>query len=420
MLKKMGRMDMSDNKVFGMPAEQGRWVFVLLGFIINICLGSVYAYSVFRKPVQSLLNASATEAGMPFMIFLAAFAVLMFFGGQLMAKLGPKKLGMIGGVIVGAGWMLASQSSSINMLTMTYGVIGGGGVGLAYGVPLAVVGRWFPDKRGLALGLTLAGFGGSPFVSANVAAALIKSSGPMQTFFIMGLVFLIVMMICYLPFRYPEEGWKPAGWNPPSAAAAGANDFNMGEMAGTTSFYGLFLCYTIGCLAGLMAIGISAPVAQEIIKIPPATAAVLVGVFAIFNGLGRPLFGVLTDKLSARAAAVISFVIVLVCSLGMLAAGEGSLMLYVLCFVGFWLVLGGWLAIAPTATTAYFGVKHYARNYGLVFFAYGAGAILGGVISGAAKDTFGSYAIAFYPTAGLAVVGMLIAFTMLKTPVKKA
>lgn len=403
-----------------MSAEQGRWVFVLLGFIINICLGSVYAYSVFRKPVQNLLNASATEAGMPFMIFLASFAVLMFFGGQLMAKLGPKKLGIIGGVIVGAGWMLASQSSNINMLTITYGVIGGGGVGLAYGVPLAVVGRWFPDKRGLALGLTLAGFGGSPFVSANVAAALIKSIGPMQTLFVMGLAFLIIMSLCYLPFRYPEDGWKPEGWNPPAAATSGAIDFNMGEMAKTTTFYGLFLCYTIGCLAGLMAIGISAPVAQEIIKIPPAKAAVLVGVFAIFNGLGRPLFGTLTDKLSARTAAVISFAIVLVCSLGMLMAGEGSFVLYVLCFIGFWLVLGGWLAIAPTATTAFFGVKNYARNYGLVYFAYGAGAILGGIISGAAKDTFGSYAIAFYPTAGLAVLGMLIAMTMLKTPVKKA
>ena len=236
----------------------------------------------------------------------------------------------------------------------------------------------------------------------------------------MGVAFLIVMLICFIPFHYPEDGWKPAGWTPPAAAAAGKADFNMGEMAKTTSFLGLFLCYTIGCLAGLMAIGISAPVAQEIIKIPAATAATLVGVFAIFNGVGRPLFGVLTDKLSPKMAAVISFVLVLVCSLGMLTAGEGSVMMYVLCFIGFWLVLGGWLAIAPTATTTYFGVKNYARNYGLVFFAYGVGAILGGIISGAAKDTFGSYAIAFYPTAGLAVLGMLIAFTMLKSPVKKA
>jgi len=162
---------MSEEKLFGMPAEKGRWMFVVLGFIINICLGSVYAYSVFRGPVSKLLNMSATEAGMPFMVFLALFAIMVFFGGLLLAKLGPKMLGWLGGVVVGVGWILASFSTSGTMLTITYGLIGGGGVGLAYGVPLAVAGRWFPDKRGLALGLTLAGFGGSPFVSANVASA---------------------------------------------------------------------------------------------------------------------------------------------------------------------------------------------------------------------------------------------------------
>jgi len=428
---------MGDEKVFGMPAEKGRWMFVVLGFIINICLGSVYAYSVFRGPVQKLLNMNATEAGMPFMVFLALFATMVFFGGQVMAKLGPKMLGIIGGVIVGVGWMLASFSSNYIFLTVTYGIIGGGGVGLAYGVPLAVVGRWFPDKRGLALGLTLAGFGGSPFVSANVAAALIKAVGPMSTFFYMGAAFLVILAVCFIPFfymgaaflvilavcfipfRFPADGWKPAGWTPPATAAASAIDLNMGEMVKTSTFWGLFLCYTIGCLAGLMAIGISASVAQEVIQIAPATAATLVGVFAIFNGVGRPLFGTLTDKLSPKTAAVLSFAIILVCSLGMLAAGPGAVMLYTLCFVGFWLCLGGWLAIAPTATTIFFGVKNYAKNYGLVYFAYGIGAILGGIIAGQAKDTFGSFTFAFYPTAGLAVVGMVIAWFMLK-PVKRA
>jgi OFA family oxalate/formate antiporter-like MFS transporter len=252
-----------------------------------------------------------------------------------------------------------------------------------------------------------------------VAAALIKMVGPMQTFFYMGVAFLAIILVCFIPFRFPKDGWLPEGWKPPAAAAGSAVDLNMGEMSKTSTFYGLFLCYTIGCLAGLMAIGISASVAQEIIKIDAATAATLVGVFAIFNGVGRPIFGVLTDKLSPRIAAIISFVLILACSLGMLAAGPGSVMLYTICFIGFWLCLGGWLAIAPTATTIFFGVKNYAKNYGLVYFAYGIGAILGGIIAGQAKDTFGSFSVAFYPTAGLAVLGILIAFTMLK-PVKKA
>ena len=220
-----GGLQMSDNKLFGMAEESGRWLFVVFGFIINLCLGSVYAYSVFAKPVRGLMNVTATEAGLPFMIFLACFAVLVFIGGQLIARLGPRNLGILGGVILGIGWMLASQSSNIFMLSISYGVIGGGGVGLAYGVPLAVVGRWFPDRRGLALGLTLAGFGGSPFISANVAAALIKSVGPMQTFLYLGAVFLVLVCILFIPFRYPQEGWKPAGWTPPAAAHLGRSGF---------------------------------------------------------------------------------------------------------------------------------------------------------------------------------------------------
>jgi MFS family permease len=409
---------MSNDKLFGMPAESGRWVFIVLGFIINICLGSVYAYSVFAKPVRALMNVSATEAGLPFMVFLAFFAFFVFVGGQLIGKLGARNLGILGGVILGAGWMMASQSTSIMMLAISYGAIGGGGVGLAYGVPLAVSGRWFPDKRGLALGLTLAGFGGSPFVSANVAVALIKVVGPMQTFLYLGLAFLIIVCVLFIPYRFPKDGWKPAGWAPSAAAASGAVDLNIGGMTKTPAFYGLFLCYIIGCLAGLMAIGISSPVAQEIIKIEPGTAAMLVGVFAIFNGAGRPIFGVLTDKLSPRGAAIITYIIILLCSLGMLTAGAGDVVLYVICFIGFWLCLGGWLAIAPTATNTFFGVKNYAKNYGLVFIAYGIGAILGGIVSGQAKAAFGSYAVAFYPTAGLAIVGMVIAFVLLKPPKK--
>jgi MFS family permease len=409
---------MSENKLFGMTEELGRWLFVVFGFIINICLGSVYAYSVFAEPVKELMKVSTTEAGLPFMIFLTCFAITVFFGEQLIDDLGPRDLGMLSGVILGLGWMISGKSSNILTLAISFGIIGGGGVGLAYGVPLAVVDRWFPDKKKLALGLTLAGFGASPFVSANVAAVLIKSVGLMQTFLYLGSAFIIIVFTLFIPFRYPKKGWKPVGWTPPSAALFCTVDFDMEQMASTPTFYGLFLCYTIGCLAGLMAIGISSPVAQEIVKVDTGMAATFVGVFAIFNGAGWPIFRVLADKLTPRIAAIISFIIILVCSLGMLTADQGSIALYIVCFIGFWLCLGGWLAIAPTATTSFFGVKNYTKNYSLVFFAYGVGAILGGIISGQAKDTFGSYAVAFYPTAALAAAGIVIAFMLLKPPKK--
>ncbi len=408
----------SDDKVFGLPAASGRWLFVVLGIVMNVCLGAVYAYSIFLKPVkEAFVGISAFQANLPFMVFLAFFSVLMFFGGRVMEKLGPRKLGMIGGIIVGLGWLLSAFASNIWMLTLTYGVIAGSGVGLVYGCPVSMGAKWFPDKKGLAVGLMLAGFGGSALITGKVANALIPSVGLSTTFMYFGIAFGIILVVLSLPFRFPASGWVPAGWKP-AAGTVAASDFTSGEMMKTGAFWGLFLCYIIGCVAGLMAIGISKPVGNEIIKISGETAATLVGIFAIFNAVGRPLFGFLTDKITPRNAAILNLLMILIVSIIMITAKEGDTMLYTISFIGFWLGLGGWLAIAPTATASFFGMKNYAQNYGVVFFAYGLGAIIGGIISGQAKDVFGTYTYAFYPTAVLAVVGLVLAVALLKTPKK--
>ncbi|TAL35197.1 MAG: MFS transporter [Spirochaetes bacterium] len=411
----------NENKLFGLAAEGGRWIFVILCLVMYLCLGSVYSYSVFLPEIKKMPDVTAFLGNLPFMIFLAFFSIMMFFGGRLMEKLGPKKLALIGGVIVGLGWALSYvsvQMQSIYMLILTYGVVAGSGVGLTYGAPVAIAAKWFPDKKGLAVGLMLAGFGGSALITANLAQVLIPSVGLGMTFLYFGIAFAIILVILALPLSVPVAGWKPAGWNPP-AGAASSIDFDSGEMTKTSSFWGLFLCYLFGCIAGLMAIGVSKSVGNEMIKIDGATGSMLVGIFAIFNAVGRPLFGTLTDKLAPKGAAIINLVLMLVVSVMMLLAGEGDVTLYVIAFCGFWLSLGGWLAIAPTSTATFFGMKNYARNYGVVFFAYGLGAIIGGIISGQAKDAFGSYQVAFYPTAALAVLGLILTVLFIKTPAKK-
>ena len=406
-----------DTKLFGMPAESGRWMFVILGLIMNICLGAVYAYSIFLAPVKKAFDVSAFMAGLPFMVFLFFFAILMFFGGRIMEKLGPRKLIIIGSIIVGLGWMLSSFAPNIWMLTLTYGVIAGSGVGLVYGCPVATAARWFPDKKGLAVGLMLAGFGGSALITGKIANLMIPSVGLQSTFLYFGIVFGIVLVVLGLPFRFPAAGWKPAGWAP-AAGTVAAVDLMPADIIKTSTYWGLFFCFMIGSIAGLMAIGISKPVGSEIIKISGETAATLVGVFACFNAIGRPLFGFITDKFTARYATMINLAIILLVSLLMIKAGEGDTSIYVISFVGFWLCLGGWLAIAPAATATFFGIKNYARNYGVVFFAYGFGAIIGGIISGQAKDVFGTYTYAFYPTAVLAAIGLVLCFLFVKPPQK--
>jgi MFS family permease len=394
---------------------------------MNLCLGSVYAYSIFKPAVEKTFGVSSFMGNLPFMTFLAFFSILMFFGGQLMGKLGPRNLSLLGGVIVGVGWMLSSFATDIWTMTLTYGVIAGSGVGLAYGCPVQMGGKWFPDRTGLAVGLQLAGFGGSAFFTGKIASGMLGDVKTLEaaqvganlshTCLMFGIAFTIILVLLALPFHFPAAGWKPEGWTPKAGAAA-AVDYTTGEMVKTPTFWGLFLCYTFGCLAGLMAIGISKPVGSDIIKIAGATATTLVGVFAIFNAVGRPLFGWLTDRITPRWAALVNLSLMLVVSLAMLVAKEGSTVLYVAAFIGFWLSLGGWLAIAPTATKAYFGAKNYARNYGTVFFAYGLGAILGGIISGKAKDVFGTYTYAFYPTAALALIGIVLTLLLIKPPKK--
>ena len=400
-------------KVLGSSPEKGRWILVALGLVINLCLGTIYSWSVFRKPLEDLFGCTATESGVPYMLFLAFFAILMPVAGRLLERYGPRRVTLLGGVVVGAGWILGSFSHNIPILAVTYGIIGGSGVGLAYGGPIAVSTRWFPDKKGLAVGLTLVGFGLSPLITAPLARMLINMHGPLQTLGTLGSVFLILIILLSLPLRFPPAGWKPTGWKPKETLST-TIDANTSNMLRKPVFYGLWSCYVIGTLSGLMAIGISSQCGQEIIKIDPAMAATAVSIFAVFNGLGRPLFGWLTDRITPRYSAIISFLIILGASIGMLNAREGNLTLYMLSFFGFWLTLGGWLAIAPTSTATFFGTKHYTKNYGIVFTAYGAGAILGTMTSGMLKDVFGSYIYAFYPTAGLAVVGIIIASLLLR------
>jgi MFS family permease len=185
----------------------------------------------------------------------------------------------------------------------------------------------------------------------------------------------------------------------------------------TSSFWALFLCFIFGATAGLMAIGIASPVGTEIIGISSGLAATLTSVFAIFNFGGRPIFGWLTDRITPSRAAMVSFILIALGSLGMwLLAGNGTTAIYIISFALLWMALGGWLAIAPTATATFFGPVNNSSNYGIVFIAYGLGAIIGNLVSGRVKDLFGSYDTAFIVTLIMAVVGLVLALIMLKAP----
>ena len=351
---------------------------------------------------------------MPFSVFLAFFAIAMPFTGKYIESLGPRTVTIIGGILTGLGWLLASAVSSVWMLYLVYGVIGGIGVGIAYGVPVAVAARWFPDRRGTAMGLTLLGFGFSAFLTANIAGYLISATGVMTTFRIFGIVFVVLIVVMAIPLRFPRAGWKPSGWTPPgSGSVAPVCECDRRAMLRSSRFYGLWTCYFIGCLAGLMAISIAKPVGTDA-GVEQGLATLLVGFFAIFNGGGRPLFGALTDRLAPRDTAIISFVLIAMAAL--LIWLIPGITTYIIAFAILWGCLGGWLAIAPTATAGYFGTCDYPRCYGIVFLAYGAGAIVGPQLAGYIKTSTGSYLGVFPYILVLAAPGAAVTFFLMKPP----
>lgn len=412
----------------------GRWMMVIVGMIIQLCLGAIYAYGVLRTPLLDHFKAlgqtpTAMDMTWPFIVFLAVFALTMPLAGPYIQKMGPKKVCMAGGVLCGLGWLAASFASSPTMLIPLYGVIGGLGVGIAYGAPITTSAQWFPDKRGLAVGLTVLGFGFSSAIITYTSKFMLGSGweimGILKAF---GIAFIIITVVLAQFLKFPQAGWKPAGWAPPTPAAGAAQkvDFMRNEMSKTTTFYGLWLCYTIGALAGLTAIGIAGPVGKEVFANAGMGAAeatdltfTLILPFALANGVGRPIFGTLTDKLNPMKTALVTYILILVACL-LMYSSYSSVTAYVICFVLLWGCLGGWLAIAPTATASYFGMKDNAKNYGLVFTAYGAGAIIGGIVSAQAKDLLGAYQPFFLIVAALAVLGMVVAFMLMKPPVRKA
>jgi MFS transporter, OFA family, oxalate/formate antiporter len=410
---------MDQVKLFGLPAEKGRWFLIPLGMTILLCLGTVYSWSIFRKPLEALfkkegINITATESLLPFTVLLVVFAVVMPIAGSYINRFGARLIIAVGGLIMATGYILSSFASNINMLAFTYGIIAGIGVGMAYGMPLAIVARWFPDKKGIAVGLTVVGFGLSPLITAPLAKSLIDTYQVRQTFIIFGVAFALIILVASLAFTPPPTGWKPANWNPPVSNISHRTSSNRESMIQSRTFYGLWLCYAIGSFAGLAAIGIASPLAQEIIKLDAATAASSVSLFAIFNGAGRPFFGWLTDKLTPKFGAIVAFVLVIIASIMMLSAGKGDVATYLVAFSLFYFSLGGWLAIAPTSTLTFFNPQDYAKNYGIVFTAYGVGALGGTLIAGQIRDIFGSYTNFFYPTAALAVLGIILAVFLLK------
>jgi OFA family oxalate/formate antiporter-like MFS transporter len=363
-----------------MATETGnRWRFVAAALLMQLCLGVLYSWAVFRGPLETLHGWSKSTSIAPYRYSLLFFTFAMVLAGFWQDKKGPRLVGSVGGLLLGAGCLLAAWiGDTPTGLIFAYGVMGGLGVGFAYVTPIATCIRWFPDKRGMIVGLAVMGFGAGSLFFAPLLEALIGSDPsryaetiPM-TFLVMAAIFLVCVIGAAQVYRVPPPGWRPPGWEPGEAGKALAKrDFTPREMLGSRQFYMLWLIYFLGTSVGLTAIGQASPLIREMAAAGAAlSGGAALGIMSFFNGIGRLSWGSLSDKLGRNWTAVAMYALYVVACLAFLRTASGFWPLLTgLCMVGF--SFGGYLALLPSFTADYFGSKHIGANYGIMFTAYG-------------------------------------------------
>ena len=392
-----------------------RWLPVVGGVSMNLALGSLYAWSTFVSPLAAEFGWSRTQIGWVFSIAIVTFALSFVLGGRIQDRLGPTIPAAIGGTLVGLGFVLASFTTSLLYLYVAFGFLVGMGNGFGYATPIPVGSKWFPDKRGLVVGLMVAGYGGGSAIFIPVGNALIERFGWRPTFQIIGVVLFLMCMVGTWLLKNPPAGYQPEGWSPQAAPAERTlRDIPTGEMVGKPTFYALWVAFCLGTTAGLMVISQLVPFAES--------AGIVAGVAglagAIGSASGRIVSGWLSDMIGRLSVLRIMILVSAIAMPALYIWREQAFLFYLLVFVVYW-CFGTQLSVFATTAADFFGTKHMGLNYGLLFTAYGVAGLIGPYIAGRVFDAFDSYQFAFFIAAGLAVVA-LISLALARPPSREA
>jgi len=389
-----------------------RWVIAIAGVFLQIALGAVYAWSVFRVPLAKQFGWSISEITLTFTISIFVLGFAAFFGGLWLNRKGPRIVALTGGALYGVGVFLASFSQSLSWLYLTYGVIGGIGLGFSYIVPVAVLVKWFPDRRGLITGIAVGGFGAGALITAPVATRLIQSVGVLSTFAYLGIAYLIVTVVTGLFMRNPPDGWKPEGWTPTATQTShrAGHDFTLGEALKTWQWWALWLLLFLNTCAGISIISQEAPLFQELAGVTAVVAASMVGLASIGNAVGRVFWAWISDLITRRATFLVMFVsqILLFWFLPNIAT---AWLLTVVTFVVL-MCYGGGFGTMPAFAADYFGPKNVGPIYGLMLTAWGFASAFGPVLIAYMRESSGSYRGALHVIAGVMAISTLLPIAM--------
>lgn len=400
-----------------------RWLLVVAGLLLQFSIGAVYAWSVFAKALKeaSAFELSSVEAALPFEVTIGMIFIGAYIGGRIQDRRGPRTVALIGGVIYGLGVLLAGfagDRGELWLLILGYGVISGFGLGFAYIVPIAMLQKWFPDKRGLITGLAVGGFGFGAVLTAPVANYLIDQNPdvPTRAFIPLGIAYLVMSVIGASFFRNPPEGYVVPGHEEKKAAAAAkqghdtspGRDFEPGEALRTPQWYILTAILTLNVAAGIALISQAAASATDIAGYSTAGAASVVGVLAIFNGAGRIVWAAASDYIG-RMTAFASMLGLSGVSLLLIPHAENGALFFVLAAIVY-TCYGGGFGTMPATAGDYFGLRNAGAIYGLMLVGWSLGGVVGPLIASTLIGDVGGYTTAYTTIGIIALVSMVLTF----------
>lgn len=400
-----------------MNLTKKRWLILAASCFINLCIGSLYAWSVFAAPMAAYLSElnhiemTAADLAIVFTVANSVGPITMISGGKINELLGTRMVILIGGILFGGGMLLSGFASSTPMLIIGYGLLTGLGMGAAYGCTISNTVKFFPDKKGLIGGIATASYGLSSVLIPPIANALIDTAGVANAFKMIGIAFIILICVCSLVIEKCPDGFVPDGWKPSFSTAGTAPitvDKNWKQMLSSPIFYVMILMMTCGAFSGMMCISQTSNIAQSMIGLPAATAAVMVSMLALFNAAGRVGAGYISDRIGRVNTLRIALVLSLI-GLGLLyVSGIGQNVMFGIGIALIGISFGSFMGVYPGFTIEQFGPKNNGVNYGIMFIGFAAAGCFGPMVMGKILGATGSYQPAFVVAACLSCIGLIL------------
>lgn len=392
---------------------RGRWGIVVAAVLVQLALGAVYAWSVFNKPLQDQFGWSKAEAVLPFEVAIGTIVIGSLVGGRIQDRLGPRVVALGGGVLYSIGVMLASLVSAgdqLWLLVLTYGALGGIGLGAAYITPIAMLVKWFPDRRGLITGIAVAGFGFGAVITAPVAKGLLNGTSDKPGVFLpLGLGYLVAVLLGASFFHNPPAGYRVPGFTPAStgAAVAGTRSYTLGEALRTRQWYLLTAILTLNVACGIAFISQASDAAQSIAGVSAATAATFVGVLGLFNGAGRVAWAWLSDRIGRMTAFLGMLALQALCFVILPHAAAFALFAILAALI--YLAYGGGFGTMPATAADYFGTPNAGAVYGAMIVAWSIGGVVGPLVTALLYESSGnSYTLPFTIIAVVALLALAL------------